>query len=320
MSVFFRSILCFFFILIVLFAGYGLHEYTEIKNFASPLIGNQLEKRQKMEEDLSQKPYSFFVIGDTRSRIDILEKFLRMMKKKNPAFLVHLGDFVINPLPEEHRFFITEIKETGFDRPVFLIPGNHDISPLWPFSQKIFEDFYGPTCFYFKFRGSLFIFLCSLDKTTLENSLNFSEKILQSRAKGTFYRFLFLHCPPNFTHEFSTHSNEEATRRLIELTQRYKINYVFIGHLHRYLREEKGGCIFISPGSGGATLRKREIDPYYHCLEIMVSSQRIKERLYSTASTSPLEDQVEFWLCVKVLPRIIKVAKMILPSSLKKQL
>lgn len=285
--------------------GYAMFEYIQMSRVSPPYLGNQPEKLLKMEKDTSAEPYSFLVIGDTRGRIDIMEKFLSSMEKSEPAFLVHLGDFVqYCTSPDEYRFFATEIGETGFNRPIFVIPGNHEIKRFHPSSQAVFEKFYYSTNFSFRFRNSLFVFLSSQGKESFLPALKFLEGILKSESAQTaHYRFIFLHCLPDFSRNNSLKDGSTADK-LLDLVERYKVTYVFAGHIHTYHREQVKGCVFISPGSGGATIRRKEVDPYYHCLEITVTPERVKERLLSLKFVFPLEDQVEYFLFRKLLRRI----------------
>jgi predicted phosphodiesterase len=302
--------------------GYVIFEYIQINRTSKLFLGNQPDKLLKMEKDASREPYTFYVIGDTVGRSDILEEFISRSKERKPAFLVHVGDFVRYPSLDEHRFFIAEIAETGFNRPIFLVPGNHDIPPDWPSSKELFENLYGPTNFYFRFRDSLFIFLSSQKNKSFLNSLKFLEEILRSDSSQAHYRFIFLHYLPGFYPDMSIKDNKEAERlleeRLLDLLKRYKVNYVFTGHLHTYYREKVGDCIFITPGSGGSTIRRQEIDPNYHSLEITVNPEQIKERLHSIEKHSisaslPVEDQMEYYLWTKLVPQIKEKMKNILP-------
>jgi len=281
--------------------------YLTIHPKSPPAIGNQAARVFTTGKESSGEPYSFFVIGDTKGGYEVLENFLYRIQNSKASFLVHLGDIVNFPTPDEHRFFISEISETGFSKPVFIVPGNHDINKDFPHSQELFENLYGSTNFFFKFNGSLFVIGFCTNKKEFPNFLDFLEETLTLEAANSRCRFVFLHKLPDNFYPGKSIKDDPDAGRLLALVERYKVSYVFAGHLHTYNREVACNCVFLSPGSGGSLIRRKEVDPNYHCIEITVSPERIGEKLYSIPLTyfiKDKEDYLEYLFQVKYLPRL----------------
>ena len=281
--------------------------YLKIHPTPPPAIGNQSAKVFTTGKESSGEPYSFFVLGDSKGGYEVLETFLQRIQKSRASFLVHLGDIVNYPTLDEHRFFISEISETGFSKPIFIVPGNHDINKDFPHSQELFEKFYGPAHYFFRCNGSLFIIGFCTNKKEFPNFLDFLEETLKSEAVNSRCRFVFLHKLPDNFYPGKSIKDDPDAGRLLALVERYKVNYVFAGHLHVYHREVVGNCVFLSPGSGGSIVRRKEVDPNYHCIEITVSPERIEEKLYSIPLTYFIKDKgdyLEYLFEVKYLPRL----------------
>jgi Icc-related predicted phosphoesterase len=187
------------------------------------------------------------------------------------------------------------------------VPGNHDINKDFPHSQELFEKFYGPAHYFFRFNGSLFVIGFCTEKEQFPHFLDFLEETLKSEAAHSRYRFVFLHdLPVNFSPGKSIKDDPDAGR-LLALVERYKVSYVFAGHIHIYHREVVGNCVFLSPGSGGSTIRRKKFDPNYHCVEITISREGVSERLYSIRQTYFVKDKgdyLQYLFQVKYLPRL----------------
>jgi len=297
-------------ILALLIAVLGIvcyNGYLKIHPESPPAIGNQAARVFTTGKESSGEPYSFFVMGDTKGGYEVMENFLHRIQKSKASFLVHLGDIVNYPTLDEHRFFISEISETGFSKPIFIVPGNHDINKDFPHSKELFENLYGSTNFFFKFNGSLFVIGFCTNKKEFPNFLDFLEETLKSEASQARYRFVFLHKLPDNFYPGKSIKDDPDAGRLLALVERYKVNYVFAGNLHIYHREVAGNCVFLSPGSGGSLIRRKEVDPNYHCIEITVSPERIGEKLYSIPLTyfiKDKEDYLDYLFQVKYLPRL----------------
>lgn len=289
--------------------------YLKIHSKSPPAISNQAARVFTTAKESSGEPYSFFVLGDSKGGYEVLENFFQIIQKSKASFLVHLGDIVNFPTPDEHRFFISEISETGFSKPVFIVPGNHDINKDFPHSQELFEKFYGPAHYFFRCNGSLFVIGFCTNKKEFPNFLDFLEETLTLEAANSRCRFVFLHKLPDNFYPGKSIKDDPDAGRLLALVERYKVNYVFAGHLHFYHREVVGNCVFLSPGSGGSLIRRKEVDPNYHCIEITVSPEGIGEKLYSIPLTYFIKDKgdyLEYLSEVKYLPWLKEKARSLL--------
>jgi predicted phosphodiesterase len=253
------------FIFFLVSSIYGAH----ILNKSTPpaLLGNKPDSIASLEKDKDNvRPFSFWVAGDPHK-----DDYLRMLypyqiKPRKPSFGIIVGDVVITPLQEQHRYFWHESSLWGIDSPILMAVGNHDVSEADPikdadrapraFDLNQYRSSYGPTEYSFKYAGCLFIVLD--DSQGREAYMTFLKSALEKDASGARMIFVFCHIPirPDSDHPVVPHKTIPATG-FADLVKKYHVDYVISGHYHSYARETYEGTTYLVSG-GGTGLGERE--------------------------------------------------------------
>lgn len=105
-------------------------------------LGNSPANIDNIKAIIDPNEFTFVVVGDTKSGTATFEAMLDVIHQDRPAFAVILGDFVCHPERTSHKLFALEMTEHTKVLPIFVIPGNHDISTDGPFRLKDFENSY----------------------------------------------------------------------------------------------------------------------------------------------------------------------------------
>lgn len=252
----------------------------------------------------NQKGFSFTVVGDTRS-VGTFERIMDVLKHEPLDFMVLLGDCTQRPTLGDHRYLRAELAngEIASPYPMFYVPGNHDITH-GKFKLKDFEDLYGPSQFYFSWADSLFIFLHLLpekDQSSLEPTLAFLERVLQAERSKARRVFVFQHTPPPVSEDYSFKSIAQP-ERLLELFDRFKVDYVFAGDYHGYARIKRKNTVYVVTGGGGARLIKNKFGAFHHAMILKVTEEGISENILPVSHSRDLEDRLEYYVLAKLWP------------------
>ncbi len=215
------------------------------------------------------RPFTFVHISDPHlgfsARADA--RFARLVGQINrikPDFVVLTGDLTYG-LTDKHMAAIDAALKQ-FEMPVKLIPGNHDVRDHK--SLRIYRKKYGSDYYVFTHDNCDFIFLDSmiLDPDTpyfstkdskfhqeLDNQWNWLEKALaDARLAGRRHVFLLLHIPP-----FTDKPDDRATlagicpagrKRLLAMTQKYGVEVILAGHIHRTIEVQADQCTVLTVG------------------------------------------------------------------------
>ncbi|MEW6261763.1 MAG: metallophosphoesterase [Thermodesulfobacteriota bacterium] len=188
---------------------------------------------------------------------------VELLKMRNPAFLVHLGD-VAHPLPRVPGFAdataVARKTLAGFN--LHVAPGNHDVGDkadsrataprVEEGSDAAFTGVWGPAWHSFDHQDCHFVLL---DGCVLGSGLERERRQwewLEADLAGHRRTFVFLHYPPFILRpdEPSHYDNvaEPARTRLLDLLSRHSVEAIFSGHVHHYFRNRwKGMEIYCLP-------------------------------------------------------------------------
>ncbi len=231
-----------------------------------------------------QGSFTFAVIGDTRSGGDDYVKLVQTAMQYKPDFVVNTGDMVASPSRARWHEFWDQSR--AITVPYFLTVGNHDVSDEK--SQKLYKEeaqLPGNKLYYsFTVGDSLFIFLDSnipgQDRKIVDEQYNWVESMLA--ASGQNKKFVFVHHPlypeKGLGHHYggSLDKYPKERDRLESLFVKYRVNIVFAGHEHLYLRKTVDGVMHIITGGGGASLYAGEgRGGFYHFILITVDKDRV---------------------------------------------
>jgi len=222
--------------------------------------------------------YSFVVFGDNQGNYKILNDLLAKVKKEPGLnFIVQTGDFV--PYGEEAHYKKYKQIMDGLKTPYYQIMGNHDgVKGGW----RNFEKYFGPDYYTFDYQGDRFIFLNNAFKVSFDvKQFNW---LKQALAKpGARCKFVFMHKPVFDPSEIYTNhvmSGRAVIEELQTLFEKYRVNYVFAGHIHGYARSERDGVTYIVSGGGGAQLYlPSEFGGFYNYIRVDVGDNRINDQV-----------------------------------------
>ncbi len=278
---------------------------------APPRLGNRPEVISRLTDGQSDAlPFSFLVVGDTRSST-IFENFYEGAPLDvTPDFGVILGDFVAYPELNRHRFFMGELAAWGMRFPVFLIVGNHDIvtrhtrrlNRLYdPVSQEDFEKLYGPAEFSFIYRGCLFV---GLNNPYRIDYLDYARGVLSRRPPDTLMTFVFMHIPPPSLSPLVKVRGLEGEKEFMSLMETYNVDYVFMGDFHSYFRTDDGHTKYVISGGGGSPIHDGGARSFHHALLMMVdpSKKKVDEVIYSFKPAFDPGDDIEIIMICGLYP------------------
>lgn len=277
--------------------AFAEHKYTMIGN--NVLLMND---KTPIVNTLKEKglPFSFLVIGDSRAKATSEHLIKLAQAPQAPSFMVMNGDFAWRPGIWNHRFFLARmLAEIKPAFPVFLVPGNHEISdygnpgdpgmehPERQVTRKIYEGLYGPRNLNFVYNNCLFI-LCDGNDRSPENYLDYLRDVLSKKAAEKKYIFVFTHYPPKGLDASIKKACLPNEKEFFALMEQYKVNYCFFGHHHGYWKSERNGTTYIISGGGGTRLEPHIPDQIHHMLRINVGQDKISEDKITSLAQSNL--------------------------------
>jgi len=281
--------------------GYCLTVHCESSGCKSPKVGNSPENIAAVSKANPAEPTRFAVVGDWRGT-GAFEDIMERLNSLKPDFVVLLGDMTHSATPGDHRFIQMELSDLSLQCPPLYVVGNHDIGPNYPIER--WEQEYGPAEFFFRRGGDLFIFCYIWDgDTRTAAGLDFLSSTLAANAAAAGRIFVFNHKPPNVGPDWIA-ADLPHQQRLLDLLDRYKVNYFISGHYHSYARFERGPTTFLVSGGGGAKLKKQEEYGFYHSVLLTLEDNAVQERLIVSTGGSDWEDDVERRVLAAVLPFI----------------
>lgn len=204
-----------------------------------------------------QDNFRFVVLADRANSPNqkAFEMVLRDIERMSPDFVVTVGDLI-----QGYKDSAGTVKDWDstlpylklLSCPVYLTPGNHDITT--PEVRNIFIKKTGRNPYYsFDHQNSHFIILDNTLVKTAEqmdpDQMKWLEKDLKAlKSKAGIY--VFMHKP---FWPFGVGAGKPD--RLHDLFKRYKVTAVFTGHWHNYASEVFDGIRYVVMGSSGAELR-----------------------------------------------------------------
>jgi predicted phosphodiesterase len=266
-------------------------------------LGNFEGEISRMEKATDPNKFTFLVAGDIKGGTATFEGMLDEISGERPAFLVIVGDFVSLPTEMNHKFFAMEMAEHCKHMQVFVIPGNHDISPD-RFSAEDFRKTYGADQYHFRIGHNLFIFLNDLIGYNDNGEyLAYLEKVLKEYEGKGYKSFVFTHIPPAGVVPNIKCNTPPENEKFLELIRKYKVNYVFSGDHHGYAKKTVDGTTFTVSGGGGARLRGQE-GRFFHILRMDVEGDDVTETVIAGQRRIESVDLLEYNIAVHIWPII----------------
>lgn len=216
----------------------------------------------------NRQNYRFVVMGDSRDGEVTFKKALKLARSLQPLFILHGGDYSPRGGEAETARFLSVVKETVPDVPLFVVMGNHEDSAV--FTREI-----GPLDFTVQ-SNRLGLAVVAVDDS--EYILKPAElAYLRSHlAAAPATRFVAMHVPPA-TADWNWHAFREGAGELKAILARDKVQGAFFSHVHLYAREKLGGVPAIITGGAGAPLVTGGFpgDPVYHIVLVQVKNGQV---------------------------------------------
>lgn len=239
---------------------------------------------------------NYVILGDSRDGYETFGKIIEQVNALKPVFAIDNGDLVYSGKPNQYRIF--NQMTSGVSTTLCTTLGNHDIRGD---GRETYKKLYGPEYYSFDFGGNHFTFLDSsrgyAEKQAIPDvQYAWLEQDLQKAQGKRIY--VISHVPPidprsgvkpnevqtytdkvekeggfveqkleaysedeSINHGFQTKQEAEKFENLMT---KYKVDTVYLSHIHSYYDYTKNGVRYIISGGAGAELMTQ--NSYYHYL------------------------------------------------------
>ncbi|MBI5360854.1 MAG: metallophosphoesterase [Planctomycetes bacterium] len=215
-----------------------------------PLLGNHAEYIAQIQSQTAPKNgFTAAFIGDVNNvGIHNAALLVEEVQKQGVDFIILGGDLV--RFGTEERFLHSLYIFSDFikDAPLLVVPGNHDLYP----DSTIFERLFDRKRFFFVLKDCLFMIVDTGKGFLTQDDFDWIEKTLKDNA-GVKSRLLFSHRPlinwdnPETKKDLPDESVYEPLRQMLD---KYKVDYVFSGHVHDFRQERRGHTTYLIEGGG----------------------------------------------------------------------
>lgn len=238
-------------------------------------------------------PFSFIVLGDSRSNAEAHRRVIERVSQEVPDFIVGTGDMVDDGARQDQwqTFFDIE-RELLVDNVYFPAVGNHDRQGRGRTADTYRSYFSLPDnggdserYYAFSYANARFLVLDSnAHSFSLTSQTAWLERELEAARQDPRVRHIFAvtHHP---LFSISLHGGQRDLReRWTPLFEKYGVSAVFSGHDHVYQRAERRGLRYFVSGGAGAPLYPRSprasatdkaavqrFERAYHYLRVSVS-------------------------------------------------
>ena len=187
--------------------------------------------------------YSFLVITDTHYYDHQLGYFKDIEKHREEwgiSFIVITGDLVQDGRKKAYNLIRDDMKKT--DLPIYPLIGNHD---LYNNGFDIYKKYFGRTIYEFRIGDTHYIFLDTANGTLGYQQRDWLEnKLKNCKCKN---KILFSHYSPTDKELESptAMSYPDEANYIIDLCDKYNVDYFICGHLHTYDYKKMRGTKYI---------------------------------------------------------------------------
>lgn len=241
----------------------------------------------------------FAVLGDSRPEAKwylypvyppgksnrVFTTLLEEIGRLRPDFTIHTGDIVVHGTAPEYAE-IARILDRRANRPFLVAIGNHELTktPKGKTSSE-YEKTFGALDYHFDFRGFRFIMLDTSRYRVSPEQLAWLESLLKTPLR----KIVSTHIPPEqivrpplvkIGKAFLKNGGEEFTK----LMTRYKVERVYLGHLHGFgVVDHEGVRYILSAGAGSPFYPWQRVHRKFHHFILAEAdrSGRLTETVYS---------------------------------------
>jgi Icc protein len=238
--------------------------------------------------------FRFAFFSDLHKGWGVYKPIMEEIARDEYSFAIIGGDIVPQDREDRYRFFFRQLAEVRGKIPIYFVPGNHDVyDKNNTYSLENFHTYCGPDYYWFSRGNAAFVVLNDANLTIGEDQFRLLEDTLL-KLKGRFnHIFVFMHVPPFDPREGKNYAlPAPIAKRFMRLMERFKVDYVFSGHIHCYSREVIKGVTYIgSPAAGGTPRCADSLYLYYGYIQVVVQGQRLKDSVIKVGD--------DWWLQLK---------------------
>lgn len=187
--------------------------------------------------------FQFAIVSDRTGahRPGVFKKAMSQINLLQPEFVMSVGD-LIEGYTENRDTLKQQYDEldnilSNLEMPLFLVPGNHDISNN--VMLDMYRERYGLPYYHFVYKNVLFLVVFTEDppfKNISETQVAYMQKALIEN-KNVRWTFVFMHQPMFVTDEDNQHEDWAQIENML----RHRPHTVFAGHVHTYEKYKKHG-------------------------------------------------------------------------------
>lgn len=255
---------------------------------------NETFKIEPQQPKNSSGNDQYIILGDNRDGYDTFEKIIQQVNGLKPVFVIDNGDLVFSGKPNQYRLFDNMVSKLSAT--LLTTTGNHDIRGD---GKGIYTMLYGPAYYSFDYADSHFVFLDSAPGWTEKQAISDEQYAWLERdlTKAQDKRiFVITHIPPhdpragvktneipnyvskiksgeNWLEQKLNNYNEnkdmehgfqdpKEAEKFEKLMSAYKVDTVYLSHIHSYFEYNKDGVRYLITGGAGAELLTK--NSYYH--------------------------------------------------------
>jgi Icc protein len=221
--------------------------------------------------------FCFAFLSDLHKGWGVFKPIMTKIAREGDSFAVVGGDIVAQGREDRYHFFFRQLADVRGKTPIYFVAGNHDVyEKTDQYSLRNFETYCGPDYYWFSWGNTAFVVLDDARSTISDDQFRWLETRLR-KLRGTFtHLFVFMHVPPFDPRSDKGYSLPEPIgKRFMKLMERFRVDYVFSGHIHCYFRKVIDGVTYIvAPPAGGTP---RCISPFYGYVRVIVKGQELKD-------------------------------------------
>jgi predicted phosphodiesterase len=241
---------------------------------ASEWINNDRSLEKVAAMPAPENGFKFAVFGDVQIGTARLPQLMEELIAREPVdFIIQTGDIVVDPDAGHYRLLLSALARSGLSRPMFVVPGNHDVSED---DDKLFRRYFGSRQSWFERGGALFILLDNSLAPFTDEQGAWLEKILSERGAGVDHVLFFMHGQPIYWEGDGRGPVAHLFTRFNEILEKHEIDYVFAGNWHGYHKEERDGTIFVVNGRGGSGSK---LVPCFYTI-VQVDERGVSDKLF----------------------------------------
>jgi len=225
-------------------------------------------------------PFSFVVLGDTRSRHEVHRRIVQGVMGQNPAFVLNTGDLVSSGRRmEDWEAFFDITSDLIRSIPYYPVLGNHEGDSTYyfdffslPGDERNYSFDWGAAHFICldpegpeigspqAFPYGEMLRIGGTHEEYLQKMMAFLRADLEEHAQTPLI-FVAFHYPP-YTAKSSRVEGAEQVRELFgPIFAVHRVTAVLNGHDHYYMRAQADGVTYVITGGGGAPLYVPDAPP-----------------------------------------------------------